>query len=128
MAIGEVEAVLSKDPLDKSGLDIVPRIREAVANVPNATVLVGGTSAINYDVDQANQHDLEIIAPLALVVMAIILAILLQALVAPLVLLASVVLSFRPDVVKRGPMVRQVIHDQYSHSPIAATWASAAPR
>ena len=92
--IGEVEAVLSKDPLDKSGLDIVPRIREAVANVPNATVLVGGTSAINYDVDQANQHDLEIIAPLALVVMAIILAILLQALVAPLVLLASVVLSF----------------------------------
>ena len=92
--IGEVEAVLSKDPLDKSGLDIVPRIREAVADVPNATVLVGGTSAINYDVDQANQHDLEIIAPLALLVMAIILAILLQALVAPLVLLASVVLSF----------------------------------
>jgi RND superfamily putative drug exporter len=92
--IGEVEAVLSKDPLDKSGLDVVPRIREAVADVPNATVLVGGTSAINYDVDQANQHDLEIIAPLALLVMAIILAILLQALVAPLVLLASVVLSF----------------------------------
>jgi putative drug exporter of the RND superfamily len=92
--IGEVDAVLSKDPLDKSGLDIVPRIRDAVADIPNATVLVGGTSAINYDVDQANQHDLEIIAPLALLVMAIILAILLQALVAPLVLLASVVLSF----------------------------------
>jgi putative drug exporter of the RND superfamily len=92
--IGEVDVVLSSDPLDKSGLDIVPRIRDAVADIPNATVLVGGTSAINYDVDQANQHDLEIIAPLALVVMAVILAILLQALVAPLVLLASVVLSF----------------------------------
>jgi putative drug exporter of the RND superfamily len=91
--IGEVDAVLSKDPLDKSGLDIVPRIRDAVADIPNATVLVGGTSAINYDVDQANQHDLELIAPLALLVMAIILAILLQALVAPLVLLASVVLD-----------------------------------
>jgi putative drug exporter of the RND superfamily len=92
--IGQIDAVLSSDPLDKSGLDIVPRIRDAVADIPNATVLVGGTSAINYDVDQANQHDLEIIAPLALVVMAVILAILLQALVAPLVLLASVVLSF----------------------------------
>jgi RND superfamily putative drug exporter len=93
--IASLSAILSADPLDKSGLDIVPRMRDAVADLPNGvTALVGGSSAINHDVDQANQHDLEIIAPLALLVMAIILAILLQALVAPLVLLASVVLSF----------------------------------
>jgi RND superfamily putative drug exporter len=93
--IAEVHAVLSKDPLDRSGLDVVPRMRDSVANLPaGVTALVGGTSAINYDVDQANQRDLEIIVPLALVVMAVILAILLQALVAPLVLLLSVVLSF----------------------------------
>jgi RND superfamily putative drug exporter len=93
--IANVEAILSADPLDKSGLNVVPRMRDAVADLPNGvTALVGGSSAINYDVDQANQHDLEIIAPLALLVMAVILAILLQALVAPLVLLASVVLSF----------------------------------
>jgi putative drug exporter of the RND superfamily len=92
--IGQVDVILSKDPLNKSALDIVPRMRSAVENVPGATVLVGGTSAINFDVDEANQHDIEIIVPLALVVMAIILAILLQAVVAPLVLLASVVLSF----------------------------------
>jgi RND superfamily putative drug exporter len=93
--IAQVDAVLSKDPLDKSGLDIVPRMRDAVADLPSGvTALVGGTSAINFDVDQANQRDIEIIVPLALVVMAVILAILLQALVAPLVLLASVILSF----------------------------------
>jgi RND superfamily putative drug exporter len=93
--IAEVDAVLSKDPLDRSGLDVVPRMRDSVANLPGGvTALVGGTSAINYDVDQANQRDLEIIVPLALLVMAVILAILLQALVAPLVLLLSVVLSF----------------------------------
>ena len=93
--IASLDVILSADPLDRSGLDIVPRMRDAVADLPNGvTALVGGSSAINYDVDQANQHDLEIIAPLALLVMAIILAILLQALVAPLVLLASVVLSF----------------------------------
>jgi RND superfamily putative drug exporter len=92
--IGQVDVILSKDPLNKSALDIVPRMRDAVENIPGATVLVGGTSAINFDVDEANQHDMEIIVPLALVVMAIILAILLQAVVAPLVLLASVVLSF----------------------------------
>jgi putative drug exporter of the RND superfamily len=93
--IAEVDATLSKDPLDKSGLDIVPRMRDAVSDLPNGvTALIGGTSAINYDVDQANQRDMEIIVPLALLVMAVILAILLQALVAPLVLLASVILSF----------------------------------
>jgi len=93
--IAQVDAVLSKDPLDKSGLEIVPRMRDAVANLPGGvTALIGGTSAINYDVDQANQRDIEIIVPLALLVMAVILAILLQALVAPLVLLLSVVLSF----------------------------------
>jgi RND superfamily putative drug exporter len=93
--LAQVDAILTKDPLDKSGLDIVPEMRDAVADLPGGvTALIGGTSAINYDVDQANQRDIEIIVPLALLVMAVILAILLQALVAPLVLLASVILSF----------------------------------
>jgi putative drug exporter of the RND superfamily len=92
--VADLDVILSEDPLDKSGLDVVPRMRDAVADTPGATVLVGGSSAINYDLDKANQRDLEVIAPLALVVMAIILGILLQAVVAPLVLLASVILSF----------------------------------
>jgi RND superfamily putative drug exporter len=92
--IGQVDVILSKDPLNKSALDIVPRMRDAVEDIPGATVLVGGTSAINFDVDESNQRDMELVVPLALLVMAVILAILLQALVAPLVLLASVILSF----------------------------------
>jgi putative drug exporter of the RND superfamily len=87
--------ILRGDPLNKSSLDVVPRMRDSVANLPSGvTALVGGSSAINYDIDNANQRDLELIAPLALIVMAVILAILLQAVVAPLLLLASVVLSF----------------------------------
>ena len=58
------------------------------------TALVGGTTAINYDFDQAVESDFRLIAPVALLVIAIILAILLRALVAPLVLIASVILSF----------------------------------
>jgi putative drug exporter of the RND superfamily len=93
--IADLDLILKGDPLNKSSLDVVPRMREAVADTtPGTTVLVGGSSAINYDIDKANTHDLELIAPLALLVMAVILAILLQAVVAPLVLLASVVLSF----------------------------------
>jgi len=58
------------------------------------TALVGGGSAIQYDFDNAIESDLELIAPVALLVIAIILAILLRSLIAPLVLIASVIVSF----------------------------------
>ncbi len=90
-----VDVVLKGDPNDVSSLDLVPKLRDAVANLnPGVTALVGGGTAINYDYNKATERDLKLIAPLALLVMAIILGILLQAIVAPLVLLASVVLSF----------------------------------
>jgi putative drug exporter of the RND superfamily len=93
--IAEVDVVLKGDPNDVSSLDLVPKMRNAVQDLaPGVTALVGGGTAINYDYNNATERDLKLIAPLALLVMAVILAILLQALVAPLVLLASVVLSF----------------------------------
>jgi RND superfamily putative drug exporter len=93
--IGSVAVVLDSDPYTKSSLAIVPDIRDATKDsAADATVLLGGGSAIQYDFDQATERDLKIIVPLALLVIAIILAILLRALVAPLVLIASVVLSF----------------------------------
>ena len=93
--IAVVDVILKGDPNDVSGLDLVPKMRDAVANLkPGVTALVGGGTAINYDYNKATERDLKVIVPLALLVMAIILGILLQAIVAPIVLLASVVLSF----------------------------------
>jgi RND superfamily putative drug exporter len=90
-----VDAILKDDPNKVSSLNLIPDLRDDVHDVsPGVTALVGGGTAINYDFNKATQKDLRLIAPLALFVMAIILAILLQSLVAPLVLLASVVLSF----------------------------------
>ena len=90
-----VDVILKGDPNDVSALDLVPKMRDSVANLkPGVTALVGGGTAINYDYNKATERDLKVIVPLALLVMAIILGILLQAVVAPLVLLASVVLSF----------------------------------
>jgi RND superfamily putative drug exporter len=87
--------VLEGDPYTKSSLGVVPEIRDAVSHaVDGATVLVGGGSAIQYDFDQATESDLKLIVPLALLAIAIILAVLLRALVAPLVLIASVIISF----------------------------------
>jgi RND superfamily putative drug exporter len=93
--IASLNLILEGDPLKKSSLDLIPELRDSVHDLgPGLTALIGGATAINYDFDKATQEDLRLIAPLALLVMAIILAILLQALVAPLVLLASVILSF----------------------------------
>ena len=92
---GTVDVILQGDPYTKSGLEVVPGIRAAVSDLgPGLTAFVGGGSATQYDFDQAIESDLELIAPIALLVIAVILAILLRALVAPLVLIASVIVSF----------------------------------
>ena len=62
--------------------------------VPGADAKVGGNTAINLDVARASAHDRDLIIPIILGVVFIILALLLRALVAPLILTATVVLSF----------------------------------
>jgi putative drug exporter of the RND superfamily len=93
--IGTVDVVLDGDPFTPEAFDAVPAMRDAVADLgPGLSALVGGGSAVQYDFDAAIESDLKLIAPIALLVIAIVLAILLRALVAPLVLIASVILSF----------------------------------
>jgi RND superfamily putative drug exporter len=62
--------------------------------IPGAQAEVGGGTAINSDVESAATHDRNLLIPLILVVVLIILSLLLRALVAPLVLIGTVVLSF----------------------------------
>ncbi|MGH2955223.1 MAG: MMPL family transporter [Solirubrobacterales bacterium] len=90
-----VEAVVEGDPFTRDALGIVPAVRESVEEIgPGMSALVGGGSAIQFDFDEAIESDLKLIVPVALLVIAIILAILLRALVAPVALIASVILSF----------------------------------
>jgi putative drug exporter of the RND superfamily len=62
--------------------------------LPNADALVGGQAATTLDVNRASARDLRVVVPIVLVVVFVILALLLRALLAPLVLMATVVLSF----------------------------------
>jgi putative drug exporter of the RND superfamily len=61
---------------------------------PGTKVLVGGTTAIFADINSANNRDLSVILPVAAVLIAVILALLLRSLVAPLYLVAAVLLNF----------------------------------
>jgi putative drug exporter of the RND superfamily len=93
--IGRFDVVLEDDPYKSGALGVVPDLRDKLHDLaPGVRVLVGGGTAIQYDYDQASTRDLKLIIPIALVVITLILAILLQAIVAPLVLIASVVVSF----------------------------------
>jgi putative drug exporter of the RND superfamily len=93
--IARFDVVFKDDPNKQAALDRVPLLRGRVADIgPGVTGLVGAGSAINYDYNKASSRDIKLIVPIALAVIAIILAILLQAIVAPIVLILSVVASF----------------------------------
>ena len=94
-AVGTVAVVFRDDPFTVTALQRIPPLRERVESaVPGARVLVGGGSAVQYDFDEATARDTRWIVPLGMLVIAIILAVLLRSLVAPLVLIASVLVSF----------------------------------
>ncbi|MET7670185.1 MMPL family transporter [Micromonospora luteifusca] len=89
-----LEATLT-DPADsKAAYDTVDRLRDRVHAVPGADALVGGDTAIKLDVQRATQRDVSLIVPIVSLVVLIILILLLRALVAPLLLIATVALSY----------------------------------
>jgi putative drug exporter of the RND superfamily len=89
-----LEATLTSAPDSQAAYDTIDRTRTAVHAVPGADAIVGGTTAVNLDVQRADAHDRNVIIPVTLAVVFVILALLLRALVAPVMLIATVVLSF----------------------------------
>src|SRR5215469_11685102 len=89
-----VEATLTSAPDSQAAYATIDRTRAAVHAIPGANALVGGTTAVNLDVQRAAAHDRALIIPVILAVVFVILVLLLRALVAPVMLIATVVLSF----------------------------------
>jgi putative drug exporter of the RND superfamily len=89
-----VEGTLTSSPDSQASFATVDRLRSRVHAIAGADGLVGGGSAINLDTQRAARHDRNLVMPLVLVVVFVILAVLLRALVAPLLLVGTVVLSF----------------------------------
>ncbi|MGA7417759.1 MAG: MMPL family transporter [Acidimicrobiales bacterium] len=75
--------------------DVGGPIRSAAnGSIPGATVLVGGATSQSVDVRNAIDHDLSVIFPVAAVIIAVILGLLLRAVLGPLYLLLGVGLGF----------------------------------
>ena len=89
-----IQVPLTADPTSKAAFATVDDVRAAVHQVPGANALVGGGSAINADIEKASLRDDRVIIPLVLIVVMIVLMVLLRALLSPLILIATVVLSY----------------------------------
>jgi RND superfamily putative drug exporter len=93
---GELAALrvtLDDEPDSDEAKDTVDALRAAVSAVDGADALVGGTTAEALDTQRAADRDLRTVVPIVLAVVFLVLIGLLRALVAPLVLLATAVLS-----------------------------------
>jgi putative drug exporter of the RND superfamily len=90
----KLEVTLEDDPFSTAGFDQIPGIRDAAREVAGEGVLVGGPTAEEHDLRQSSARDNRLIVPIALFVVFLILAGLLRAIVAPLVLIATVILSY----------------------------------
>ncbi|MGE5407638.1 MAG: MMPL family transporter [Syntrophothermus sp.] len=88
-----VQATLEPNPYSTEAFDLVEPIRDAAHAVAPET-LVGGPTAVEFDVRDAAGWDSIVIPPLILLVVFLVLTLLLRALTAPLVLIATVIVSF----------------------------------
>ena len=88
-----LQATLEPNPYSTTAFDLIEPIRDAAHQVAPET-LVGGPTAVEFDVRDAASWDSKVIPPLILVVVLLILIVLLRALIAPLVLIGTVILSF----------------------------------
>jgi RND superfamily putative drug exporter len=89
-----IEGTMTDAVDTQAAKDTVDRVRASVHAVPGADALAGGGTAILLDTARASDHDNKVIIPVVLAVVLLILALLLRALVAPVMLVATVVLSF----------------------------------
>ena len=88
------EATMTAPADSQAAKETVERVRDAVHAVPDADAKVGGGTAALLDMDRATTHDNILIIPLVLLVVLLILCLLLRALIAPLLLVGTVILSF----------------------------------
>ena len=88
-----LNVTLDKAPDSVEAGNDIPEIRR-LAHAADSTSLVGGTSAVYFDVRTANKHDNRTIIPIILFVITLILGLLLRSILSAVLLLGTVVLSY----------------------------------
>jgi RND superfamily putative drug exporter len=87
-------AALAVNPTTNAAYDLIPGLRSVARQAGGSGTLIGGASAEQEDLEIAAHRDNTVILPLILIAVGIILALLLRSLVAPVLLIGTVVLSY----------------------------------
>jgi RND superfamily putative drug exporter len=90
----EISAIPVDSPESAGETATIKRLRDDLKELAGDAAIVGGPSAELLDTDETNTSDRNRVMPLILLVVLVILGLLLRAVVAPLVLVATVVVSF----------------------------------
>ncbi len=96
-SVARISLLLDRNPVSNEAITLVRgELRDTLhaAAPPGTRAVVGGTTAIFADINSANNRDLSVILPVAAVLIALILALLLRSLVAPIYLVIAVLLNF----------------------------------
>ncbi|MCO1597754.1 MMPL family transporter [Micromonospora sp. RHAY321] len=105
-AVAQVDVVLASEPGTAAADRTIQALRDAVAAVPGSAppavdgadapsgAIVGGTVAATYDSEEANDRDLRLILPIILLLVGAVLVLLLRGLLAPVLLVLTVIASF----------------------------------
>jgi RND superfamily putative drug exporter len=89
-----IEATLKYSPYSDEAIDAVQRVRDRLNQLAPGTALVSGATAVEADSRHFAAKDNKLIMPMVLLVVFLILILLLRSLVAPLLLMITVVCSF----------------------------------
>lgn len=87
-------AVLGGSPYGGAAYRTIDSLRADVRAAGGPEALVGGETAVNLDVSRTASRDMRVVVPIVLCVILIVLGLVLRAVTAPVMLVATVVLSF----------------------------------
>jgi len=87
-------AALSIDPTSQRAMSLITPIRAVVKAAGGPNTLIGGATAQQRDLHAAAARDDRVIVPLILIVVTLVLGLLLRSLVAPVLLVATVIFSY----------------------------------
>ena len=104
-----ISATLNLNPQSTAAQNLISNLRTSLKKI-DPTVLIGGMTAIQLDTNNAARHDLKTIIPIVLVVILIILIVLLRSLLAPLILIGSVILSYAATIGIAALLFNNVFH------------------
>ena len=88
-----IRVTLNQDPFTETATEVIPQVRE-LARSYDPGALVGGPTAEVFDSQTTLRADAKIIVPVALACVFLIIAVLLRSIIAPLYVIATVLLSY----------------------------------